>query len=115
MSTKEIKVYDINTVGIKEVQDLKMILAVNYQKQINNYFGDERQALKFLSSVVSSVQRNPGLLECTPPSLINSFMTMAQLELMPSDVSGEAYVIPYKNPETVGCVFVQSTRLRWFP
>jgi len=29
-------------------------------------------------------------------SLVNSFMTMAQLGLMPSDVSGEAYVLPYK-------------------
>jgi recombination protein RecT len=65
-------------------------------KQINNFFGDERKALKFLSSVTASVQRNPALLECEPSSVINSFVTMASLELMPSDVSGEAYVIPYK-------------------
>lgn len=93
----EIKTYDIDRVGIRDTRDLKQILVANYQKQINNYFGDERQALKFLSSVVSSVQRNPKLLNCKPASLINSFMTMAQLELMPSDVSGEAYVIPYKD------------------
>lgn len=95
--SKDIQEYDIDRIGIRDTKDLKMILVTNYQKQINNYFGDERKALKFLSSVVSSVQRNPKLLACTPPSLINSFMTMAQLELMPSDVSGEAYVIPYKN------------------
>lgn len=76
--------------------DLKTTLASQYKKQIENYFGDEKKALKFLSSVVSSVQRNPALLDCEPTSVINSFITMAELNLMPSDVSGEAYVIPYK-------------------
>lgn len=79
------------------VDDLKMVLATTYRKQIDNYFGDEKKALRFLSSVVSAVQRTPKLLECEPTSVINSFMTMAQLELMPSDVSGEAYVLPYGN------------------
>jgi recombination protein RecT len=80
---------------IKNADDLKVILASQYQKQINNYFGDEKKALKFLSSVISSVQRTPELLNCEPSTVINSFMVMAQLELMPSDVSGEAYVLPY--------------------
>lgn len=77
--------------------DLKVVLVGQYQKQINNYFGDEKKALKFLSGVISAVQKNPKLLDCEPNTIINSFMTMAQLELMPSDVSGEAYVLPYKN------------------
>lgn len=80
-----------------QVTDLKKRLANEYQKQITNYFGDEKKALKFLSGVTSAVQKNPELLECSPQSVINSFMTMAQLELMPSDVSGEAYVLPYNN------------------
>lgn len=84
------------------VADLKKVIAGNYQKQIENFFGDEKKALRFLSGVVSAVQRNPKLLECTPVSVINSFMTMAQLELMPSDVSGEAYVIPYNNKKKEG-------------
>ncbi|MBU2025180.1 MAG: recombinase RecT [Patescibacteria group bacterium] len=78
------------------INDLKQVLAGEYQKAIVNYFGDQKKAMKFLSGVVSAVQRNPKLLECSGTSVINSFMTMAQLELMPSDVSGEAYVIPYK-------------------
>ena len=81
---------------INSADDLKVLLAKQYKNQINNYFGDEKKALKFLSSVISSVQRTPKLLECDPTTVINSFMTMAQLELMPSDVSGEAYVLPYK-------------------
>ena len=79
------------------VDNFRKVLSTQYHKQIENYFGDSKKALKFLSSVVSSIQRNPKLLECEPASVINSFLTMAQLELMPSDVSGEAYVLPYKN------------------
>lgn len=75
--------------------DLKKVFAQNYMKQINNYFGDDKRALRFLSGVVSAVQRNPALLNCSPITVINSFMVMAQLQLMPSGVSGEAYVIPY--------------------
>lgn len=76
-------------------EDLKMILHKNYTNQIKNYLGDEKKAMKFLSSVMGTVQKIPKLLECEPTSVINSFMTMAQLGLMPSDVSGEAYVLPY--------------------
>lgn len=82
---------------IKSEQDLKVALAGEYRKQIENYFGDDKKALEFLSSVVASVQRLPTLFECSPVTLINSFMMMAQLKLMPSGVSGEAYVLPYRN------------------
>lgn len=86
----------------QSVNDLKTVLAGNYQKQIENYFGNQKQALRFLSGVVADVQRTPKLLECTPTSVINSYMTMAQLGLMPSGVSGEAYVLPYANRKKVG-------------
>lgn len=68
----------------------------NYLNQLKNFFGDEKQAMKFLSSMRTAVQKTPKLLECHPTTVVNSFMTMAQLGLMPSDVSGEAYVLPYK-------------------
>lgn len=80
----------------KSEADIKVFLHKNYLAQIKNFFGDEKQAMKFLSSVMASIQKLPALMECEPMSIINSFMTMAQLGLMPSDVSGEAYVLPYK-------------------
>lgn len=85
-----------NKPTIKDAEDLKIFLATNYMNQIKNFFSDEKQALKFLSSVMASVQKTPKLLECEPMTVVNSFMTMAQIGLMPSDVSGEAYVLPYK-------------------
>lgn len=85
-----------------DADELKKMLAGSYMKQISNFFGDNDRALRFLSGVMAATQRNPKLLECTPTSVINSFMTMAQLQLMPSDVSGEAYVIPYNNSKKNG-------------
>lgn len=80
---------------INSDSDLKVFLARNYMTQIKNFFGDDKQAMKFLSSVMADVQKTPKLLECEPTTLITSYMTMAQLGLMPSGVSGEAYVLPY--------------------
>ncbi len=82
-------------------EDLKKTLANEYYKQINNFFGDNDRSMRFLSGVMAAVQRNSKLLECTKISVVNSFMTMAQLGLMPSDVSGEAFVIPYSNSKKV--------------
>lgn len=81
----------------KSETELKAVLAGEYQRQIANFFGDQQKALEFLSNVVASVQRTPKLLECTAGSVVNSFMLMAALKLMPSGVSGEAFVLPYKN------------------
>lgn len=86
---------DTKQVALRNPDDLKIFLAKNYMAQIKNFFGDEKQAMKFLSSVMADVQKTPALIECEPTSLINSYMTMAQLGLMPSGVSGEAYVLPY--------------------
>lgn len=69
----------------------------NYLTQIKNYFSDNQKALEFLSNIRAEIQRNPKLLECDPETLINAFITMASLKLMPSGVTGEAYVLPYKN------------------
>jgi recombination protein RecT len=88
-------------VTIKNDTDLKVFLHKNYMSQIKNFFGDEKQAMKFLSSVMADVQRNPKLLECTPMSVINSYITMAQLGFMPSNVSGESYVLPYDNNKQI--------------
>lgn len=83
------------TITIQSEADLKQVLAKEHMKQITNFFNDESKALEFLSNVVASVQRVPKLLECDPVTLINSFMMMASLKLMPSGVSGEAFVLPY--------------------
>lgn len=76
---------------------LKATLAKEHLKTIENYLGSPEKALEFMSNVVESVRRNPALLECVPATVISSFIVMASLKLMPSGVSGEAFVLPYKN------------------
>ncbi len=89
-------------VAFKSDIGLADYLNKNYINQIKNFFSDEKKALKFLSSVRADVQRNPRLLECTPQSIVNSYMIMAQFGFMPSSVSGEAYVLPYNNSKSDG-------------
>ncbi len=79
----------------EKIDDLRSMMGNTYMKQINNFFGDQQKALRFLSAVTAAAQRLPKLLECTPESVINSFMMSAQMRFMPSDISGEAYVLPY--------------------
>lgn len=69
----------------------------DYYKKIVNYFGgDHDKANKFMSTVVYSVQKNPKLLEADRGSLFNAAMACAEFKLYPSNVAGEAFIIPYK-------------------
>ena len=80
------------------VDTLKMELAMQQQKALNNFFqGDEKKTLKFLSAVAYCASTTPKLLECTQESIISSFMKCAEYNLFPSTVSGEVYILPYYN------------------
>lgn len=92
---EEKKKYDITKVALRNEEDLRLVLYRNYQTQVESLFGDKDKARRFLTGIIADVQRVPKLLQCTPVSLINSYITMAELGLMPSGVSGEAYVLPY--------------------
>ena len=102
MSEKDITIeYDIQTIGIRNEKDLKAILAANYMKTMENYLGSPENAKRFMSAIVADTQRNPRLLECTPPSLFNAYMIMASCGFYPSAVSQEGYVIPYNNKKNI--------------
>lgn len=94
-------------VAFKSADDFKKMIATNYMAQIGNLLGDKRSALRFLSGMMAAVQRNEDLLECTPISLINSFIVMAELGLMPNGFGGEAYVLPYWNSKKDGNQWVK--------
>ncbi len=46
---------------------------------------------------ITSVQKNPKLLECAPITLIGAVIQLAQLGLEPDDGTGKAYLIPFFN------------------
>jgi phage RecT family recombinase len=113
MSEERTITYDIQTIGIRDEKDLKQILAANYSKTLENYLGSPERARKFMSSVMTDVQRNPKLLKSTPVSLFNAYLTMASCGFMPSAVSGEAYVLPYDNSKNVDGKWIKVTEAQF--
>jgi len=62
---------------------------------------------RMLRVALTSVQRNPKLLECTPTSLLGAIFQAAQLGLMPDGTTGESYLIPFRNNKKNGVMEVQ--------
>lgn len=90
-----------NLRGPLTIGGFRSMVANQYMRQITNYLGgDERKSMKFLSAAVYVLQKSPKLLECEPGSLIQSLMSCAEFELYPSNVAGEAFIIPYKGKAT---------------
>lgn len=99
--TKTHAVTTPNKPKISPIELVKFNLNKNYLTQVTNFYdGDKRSAMRFMTGFIDHIRRQPKLLECTPLSLINSAMMIASFRFTPSTVSGEAYIIPYKNKGT---------------
>ena len=64
------------------------------QAQINNIVKDSKT---FITSVVSAVQANPQLQECTKQSILSAALLGESLNLSPSPQLGQYYMVPFKN------------------
>lgn len=53
----------------------------------------------FITAIVSAVATNPGLQECTAPSIISAALQGAALGLAPSPQLGQFYMVPFKQKE----------------
>ena len=51
----------------------------------------------FMRVVLTAVQRNPKLAQCTSISFLGAVLQCAQLGLVPDGFLGQAYLIPYEN------------------
>jgi recombination protein RecT len=52
---------------------------------------------RLIRIILTTVNKTPELLECTPASLLGGLMQCAQLGLEPDGVLGQAYLIPFRN------------------
>lgn len=52
---------------------------------------------RLIKVALVAISRTPLLMKCTPTSLLQSFMTAAQLGLDVGGVLGSAYLVPYRN------------------
>lgn len=66
------------------------------KQQINKLLGG-KVGPRFISALVSAVQANPALQECTNPSLLNAALLGESLNLSPSPQLGQYYMVPYDN------------------
>ena len=66
------------------------------KNQINNVIGG-KNGPRFISSIVSAVQANPALQECTNPSVLSAALLGESLNLSPSPQLGQYYLVPYAN------------------
>ena len=64
------------------------------QAQINSIV---KESKTFITSVVSAVQTNPALQECTKQSILSAALLGEGLKLSPSPQLGHFYMVPFKN------------------
>lgn len=68
------------------------------KNQINNVIGG-KDGTKFIASVVSAVNNNPNLQECTNASILSAALLGQSLNLSPSPQLGQYYMVPFNDKE----------------
>lgn len=66
------------------------------KNQIANVLGSDKGQI-FVSSIVSSVNTNPQLAECTNSSIVSAALLGASLNLSPSPQLGQFYMLPFND------------------
>lgn len=66
------------------------------KNQINNILGSS-DGTKFITSIVSAVNTNPALAECTNSSILSGALLGASLKLSPSPQLGQYYLVPFND------------------
>lgn len=69
------------------------------RQNISNVVG-EKETPQFIASVVSAVQSNKQLAECTNSSIFSAALLGQSLKLSPSPQLGQFYLVPYKDRKT---------------
>lgn len=68
-----------------------------YKKLINQTLGDPDRAKRFIASISSAVATNPALQECNAGTILSGALLGEALNLSPSPVLGQYYLVPFKN------------------
>lgn len=66
------------------------------KNQINSIVGG-KDGQRFISAIVSAVQTNPSLQECTNQSILSGALLGESLKLSPSPQLGQYYLVPFNN------------------
>jgi len=64
----------------------------------------------FIRVALTSIRRQPKLLECDRPSLMGALIEVAQLGLIPDGVTGQAYLVPFRVKGSPTCQLILGYR-----
>lgn len=67
------------------------------KNQINTVLGDPKRGSRFITAIVSAVNTNPALQECTNQSILSGALLGESLNLSPSPQLGQYYLVPFKD------------------
>lgn len=67
------------------------------EKQLTAALPKFMTAERMIRVATTTVQRVPGLLECAPVTVVGAIMQSAALGLEPDNITGSAYLVPFKN------------------
>lgn len=68
------------------------------KQRINQVIGG-KDGQRFISAVISAVQTNPALQECTNQSILSAALLGESLKLSPSPQLGQYYMVPFNDKE----------------
>lgn len=74
-----------------------VISSESYQKVIARTLRDPKRANRFIASITSAVTTNQTLQECEPSTIISAALLGESLELSPSPVLGQYYMVPFND------------------
>lgn len=72
-------------------------LLEKYKGEITRALPKLLTADRLIRTALTAMARKPDLMQCTSHSLISCILTTAQLGLLPDDILGECYLIPFNN------------------
>lgn len=81
---------------MSNIKDLILKRKNEFERSLPAYIKFEN----FCKAALLDISQNESLLESTQVSVLRSLVCAAQLGLMPSAITGEAYLVPYRNKKT---------------
>ncbi len=95
---------DKNAVATQPRMGIAAYLANDKVKANVIQVAGQKNSQRFIASVVSAVQTNPALQECSNTSILSSALLGEALNLSPSPQLGQYYMVPYKKKDRNGNV-----------
>ncbi len=82
----------------KKMNFMNFMTAPVVTNKVNEIIGSEK-GTSFVTSIVSAVNQNPALSECDHMSIFTGALLGASLNLSPSPIMGQYYLVPFNDKE----------------